>query len=169
LLWHAIFKTKANKEKSPQASLFVAKHRAFTIPTLESNPIEEAYDQIELLGFPLCTYFDMVVQNLQGGIMAKELYKHKNKEVLVYGAMVHTRYNTTSKGDRMRFTTMLDREGNFFDCVHFPLAMAKSPIHGKGVYACYGTVTEEFGFYSLTVSWTKKLALQNDPRYQQAV
>ncbi|NKI25488.1 DNA polymerase III subunit alpha [Arenibacter sp. 6A1] len=169
LLWHAIFKTKANKEKSPQASLFVAKHRAFTIPTLESNPIEEAYDQIELLGFPLCTYFDMVAQDLQGGIMANELYKHKNKEVLVYGAMVHTRYNTTSKGDRMRFTTMLDREGNFFDCVHFPLAMAKSPIHGKGVYACYGTVTEEFGFYSLTVSWTKKLPLQNDPRYQQAV
>jgi DNA polymerase-3 subunit alpha len=59
---------------------------------------------------------------------------------------------------------MLDLEGNFFDCVHFPQAMEQTPVHGKGIYACYGTVTEEFGHYSLEVTATKKQPLKPDPR-----
>ena len=78
--------------------------------------------------------------------------------------MVHTRHNTTSRGERMRFTTMLDMEGEFFDCVHFPQSMEKTPVHGKGIYACYGKPTEEFGHFTLEVIWTKKQHLIPDPR-----
>jgi DNA polymerase-3 subunit alpha len=42
----------------------------------------------------------------------------------------------------------------------------KFPIHGIGVYACYGKVTEEFDFCSLDIIWSKKMALKPDPRSQ---
>ncbi|WP_375587888.1 hypothetical protein [Flagellimonas aurea] len=84
--------------------------------------------------------------------------------MLVFPAMVHTRTNTTSKGEVMRFTTMLDLNGEFFDCVHFPQAMDQTPIHGKGIYTCSGTVTEEFGHHCLEVLATKKQPLKPDPR-----
>lgn len=79
---------------------------------------------------------------------------------------MHTRLSTTSKGEIMRFTTMVDLDGVFFDCVHFPQTMGHTPIHGKGIYACYGTVTEEFGHYSLEVMSTKKQSLKPYPRQQ---
>ncbi|MGS2763772.1 DNA polymerase III subunit alpha [Sinomicrobium sp. M5D2P9] len=164
VLWHAVFKTRAYGKRTPQTLLFKPRHRNFKLPQLPSHPVEDAYDQLELLSFPLCGYYALMDGEPKSRLVYKDFPDHLNKKILVYGAMVHTRTNTTSKGEVMRFTTMLDLEGNFFDCVHFPQAMDQTPIHGKGIYACYGTVTEEFGHYSLEVMATKKQPLKPDPR-----
>ncbi|WP_418501800.1 DNA polymerase III subunit alpha [Flagellimonas sp.] len=164
VLWQAVFKTRAYGKRTRQNLLFKPRHRNFKLPQLPSHPIEDAYDQLELLGFPLCGYYALMDGEPKSQLVYRDFPDHLNKKILVYGAMVHTRTNTTSKGEIMRFTTMLDLNGNFFDCVHFPQAMDQTPIYGKGIYACYGTVTEEFGHYSLEVLATKKQPLKPDPR-----
>lgn len=166
LMWHALFKLNMVKPSTKQATLFKPRHRTFEIPVLQSSFIEEAYDQMELLGFPLCNYFDLVDEELKSNLTAKNLKLYKNKEVLIYGALVNTRFHSTSQGKKMRFSTFTDLEGEFFDAVHFTHVVDKYPIHGEGVYACYGKVSEEYDFYSLDIIWTKKMSIKPDPRNQ---
>ncbi|WP_067028879.1 DNA polymerase III subunit alpha [Allomuricauda sp. CP2A] len=164
VLWQAVFKTKALRRNTFQKLLFKPRHRNFSMPRLPSHPIEDAYDQLELLGFPLCGYYELMDGKVKSRLTASDFEAHADQRIWIYGSMVHTRLNTTSKGDTMRFTTMLDLEGNFFDCVHFPQSMPSTPIHGKGIYLCHGRVTEEFGHYSLEVVTTLKQPLKPDPR-----
>ncbi len=78
--------------------------------------------------------------------------------------MVHTRFHKSSQGKLMRFTSFTDLDGEYFDVVHFTKVVDTYPIHGTGVYACYGRVTEEFDFYSIDIIWSRKLNLKPDPR-----
>ncbi|WP_111309595.1 DNA polymerase III subunit alpha [Confluentibacter sediminis] len=166
LLWESIFKLGANKKDTMQAKLFKPNHKKFQLPTLITTWIENAYDQIELLGFPLCGYFDLVDEVFQDNIRACDMNKHINQNVLLYGALVNTRFHKTSNGKLIRFCTFVDSEGNYFDTVHFTKVVDTYPIHGMGVYACYGKITEEFDFCSLDIIWSKKMSLKQDPRSQ---
>ncbi|WP_053975472.1 DNA polymerase III subunit alpha [Mangrovimonas xylaniphaga] len=164
LLWQAMFKLNKNKLKSSQALLFKPEHKTYKLPKLNGNWLENAYDQMELLGFPLCGYFDLVEETLMPHILVKDFKKYVNKQVLLYGALVHTRFHKTSQGKRIRFCTFIDKEGQYFDTVHFTKVVDLYPIHGIGVYACYGTVTEDHDFCSLDILWSRKLGLRQDPR-----
>ncbi|MDO7173348.1 DNA polymerase III subunit alpha [Mariniflexile sp. AS56] len=164
LLWEAIFKLNVTKQGTTQARLFKPNHRQFNLPTLTITYIEEAYDQIELLGFPLCSYFDLMDEVCQENIKVNELNKYINKDVLLYGILVNTRFHNTSTGKLIRFCTFVDRDGSYFDTVHFTKVVDKYPINGMGVYACYGKVTEEFDFCSLDIIWSNKMSLKPDPR-----
>lgn len=164
LLWQAIFKCNANKAKTPQAKLFKPQQKQFTLPTLKTTAIEEAYDQMELLGFPLCSYFQLINETLKPHIKATALKHHIDENVLLYGSLVNTRFHKTSQGKRIRFCTFIDQEGQYFDTVHFTKVVEKYPIHGLGVYACYGKVTADFDFYSLDITWSRKLQIIPDPR-----
>ncbi len=164
LLWHAIFKVNAAKKRTAQMPLFKSKQRHFELPTLTTSWLEEAYDQMELLGFPLCDYFELVDEPIESTLLAKDMLQYKNQPILLYGILVNSRFHKTSKGQKMRFSTLTDLKGEYFDAVHFPQVVDKYPVHGIGVYACYGKVTEEFDFCSLDVIWSKKLSLKADPR-----
>lgn len=164
LLWQAIFKLNASKRSTGHPKLFQPKQREFPLPRLEHSWLEDAYDQMELLGFPLYDYFDLIAEELKSSLTAKDMPRHKNKAILLYGILVNTRFHTTVQGKEMRFCTFTDLEGNYFDTVHFPQAVGRYPVHGRGVYACYGKVTEEFGHYGLDIIWSKKMPLKPDPR-----
>jgi len=166
LMWQAVFKTKSSKVSTHQDQLFKPEHKKFSIPNLPSNEIENAYDQIELIGFPLSGYFNLMDGDISSRIKAKDFPHLRGQTILIFGGLVHTGLNKTSKGEIMRFSTFFDQQGDFFDCVHFPQAYKKSQVFGKGVYACFGKVTEEFGFFSLEIIWVKKKALKPDPRYE---
>ena len=166
LLWESIFKLNVNKQGTTQARLFKTNHRKFNLPSLKTTFIEEAYDQIELLGFPLCSYFYLIDEVCQENIKASELNRYINQNVLLYGVLVNTRFHKASNGKLIRFYTFVDRAGYYFDTVHFTKVVDKYPIHGISVYECYGKVTEEFDFCSLDIIWTKKLSLKPDPRSQ---
>ncbi|OIQ28487.1 MAG: DNA polymerase III subunit alpha [Bacteroidetes bacterium MedPE-SWsnd-G2] len=160
LLWQAIFKLNAQGKKTIQPKLFAPEHKTYKLPKLEITAIEEAYDQMELIGFPLSNYFNLIDHKIQSQALAKDMPKHKGKPILLYGILVNTRHHKTSKGDIMRFSTFTDLEGAYFDAVHFPNVVEQYPIYGIGVYACYGKVTEEFDFCSLDVIWSKKMPLK---------
>ena len=166
LLWEAIFKLNVSKQGATQARLFKPKHRQFNLPTLTTTNIEEAYDQIELLGFPLGSYFDLIDHVCQENVKASALNKYVNQNVLLYGVLVNTRFHKASNGKLIRFCTFVDGDGHYFDTVHFTKVVAKYPINGIGVYGCYGKVTEAFDFCSLDIIWSKKTPLKPDPRSQ---
>ncbi|MFH4968060.1 DNA polymerase III subunit alpha [Gaetbulibacter sp. M240] len=164
LLWQAMFKLNTGKPHTQQKQLFRPNHKNFTLPELVSGWVEDAYDQMELLGFSLFDYFSMVNESFKSHIMAKDMKTQVNKPVLLYGKLVNTRYHKASNNKLMRFSTFIDRKGDYFDAVHFYHVVEKYPIHGIGVYECFGKVIEEFGFYSIEVIRTRKLALKPDPR-----
>ena len=111
---------------------------------------------MELLGFPLCNYFDLVNENLKPHILAMDMKGHVNRKVLLYGKLVNTRFHKGANGKLMRFCTFVDIKGSYFDTVHFHDTVDRYPIHGIGVYECMGKVIE--------VIATRKLTLKPDPR-----
>ncbi len=164
LHWQAIFKLRTAKKSSGHPLLFKTTHKKFELPSLENNWLENAYDQMELLGFSLYNFFDLVSEDFQIQLKAKDMPEYYNKEILLYGILVNTRFNTTKHGKLMRLSTFIDYDGEYFDAVHFTDVVEKYPLHGGGVYACYGNVTGEFGHYGINVIWTKKMELIPDPR-----
>ena len=152
LLWKAHFRMNKATNKVPQKQLFQIEIKDFDLPAFETSPTDEAYDQIELLGFPLCSPFDLVKNPMSRSVMSKDLHQYINQEVIQYGYLVAVKNTRTSKGDRMQFGTFLDQEGQFIDTVHFPDVAAKYNFSNKGVYKIYGKVIDEFGFLSIEVT-----------------
>ncbi|HOP12893.1 MAG TPA: DNA polymerase III subunit alpha, partial [Lentimicrobium sp.] len=165
LLWEAHMLT-GKKQPEPAAVLFRQPVRHFSLPALVHNPLEDAYDEIELLDFPVSmTYFDMLQTSFRGEINAGQLAENTGKIVRMTGVLVTIKYVRTIKSEIMHFATFFDAEGEFFDSVHFPDIARAYPFRGRGVYLLLGKVVEEFGFPSLEVSKMAKLPMKSDPRY----
>lgn len=166
LLWEATYKLKAipANQKKEQGKLFAMQHKSFAIPKLQNHWLENVYDEMELLGFSIHDYFSLVTEALQSHIKAKEMILYTNKNVLIYGKLVTTRFNKTSQGKLMRLSTFIDADGNYFDAVHFTNVVHAYPINGMGIYACYGKITNRYGFCSMNVIKSKKMSIAGDPR-----
>jgi DNA-directed DNA polymerase III PolC len=164
LLWEAHFRLGNNKKTAPVEMLFDAEVKRFHIPQLSYDTLEDAFDQIELLGFPLCNPFELLKAELTTQVFVREMVLHHNKTVKMVGYLVHIKSTNTSKGKRMQFGTWIDMEGHFLDTTHFPPMAAKYPFRGKGIYELIGKVVEEFDFFSLEMISMKKLEYVHDPR-----
>ena len=165
LLWKAYFKLNKNKSSNNQPLLFKPQHRDFDLPEFEFSKLVEAYDQMELLGFPLCSHFDLLQEPLKPDVLkAKELKNHIGKTVEIYGNLVNAKKTGTSNGKYMYFGTLYDPDGNIFDVVLFPAVAEKYPLRNKGIYHCYGTVVEDLGYISINVKWLIRQTTQTDPR-----
>ena len=171
LLWEAHNMLKGHKPSAVPAtmpSLFkgtVSSHD-YKVPLLEQSALERAFDEIELLGFPLADPFSLADEPLDQGTTAVELPEKLGHFVIAYGYLVTVKDTKTQKGDRMNFATFVDQNGDFLDSVHFPNIAAQFPFRGKGLYKVQGRVVEEFGFYSIEASALYKIAIIPDPRYE---
>lgn len=165
LLWQAhMMMGKTVKVTSPV--LFRQNVRKFELPEFEHNPVEDAYDEIELLDFPVSmSYFDMLKTQFRGEVMARSLKGMTGKQVRMMGALVTIKYVRTVKNEIMQFVTFLDNEGEFFDVVMFPDVLKRNPTRGRGVYLILGTVTDDFGYPSVDAQRMAKLPPKADPRY----
>lgn len=166
LLWEAhmlLDNRKKNEYRSPV--LFEFDVPQFTLPKLRTSVLEDAYDEIELIGFPISlTWFDMLQTHFRGEIIARNLIKHVGKVVKLVGLLVNVKYVWTVKKEVMYFGTFIDYKGNFVDTVHFPNCLKQYPFTGDGVYLILGKVVEEFGHPSVEVQKMARLPLQPDPR-----
>jgi DNA polymerase-3 subunit alpha len=166
LLWEAHLLLGKNMREPDMPMLFTEKPREFKLPELEQTKLEDAYDEMELLGFPVTlSSFDMLETAYRSDITAHELLSHTGKKIRLLGNLVTIKYVHTVKGEWMHFGCFLDMQGEFFDTVNFPNSLKKYPFKGYGVYLILGTVTEEFGFPSITVEKMAKLPFLKDPRY----
>ena len=112
----------------------------YNTPKLPCTQLEDAFDELELLGFPLCNPFEVLVTPVLSELKAKDLMRYKGKQVCVAGYLVTAKRTKTSNGKRMFFGTFLDQDGDFIDTVHFPPIAAKYPFRGKGIYKLTGKV-----------------------------
>lgn len=148
----------------PQPRLFETEQRHFTLPDLPTTAFEEAFDQMELLGFPLCDPFLLARDPLPRGVLVRQLPEMVGKLVQAVGYVVHVKRTSTRNGKPMYFGTFIDREGRFLDTVHFPPSVAAQPYRGRGIYLIKGKVMVEFGYHSIEVSHFEKLPIMTDPR-----
>ncbi len=166
LLWDAHMLLGKTIPAPVSQQLFITPTKNFELPVLVHEKIEDAYDEMELLGFPVSmSGFDLLKTDFRGDVKAKELIRHIGKTVRMVGNLVTIKYVTTVRRDMMNFGTFLDDEGHFFDTVHFSDSLNRYPFRGKGVYLILGKVVEEFGFPSVEVEKLARLEYKGDPRY----
>lgn len=165
LLWEAHLFFGKRKNEVIQNTLFKVSGKQFTLPQLDHSSVEDAYDEIELIGFPVTIcYFDLLKTNFRGEIKAREMLEHTGKTVRMLGQLVTRKYVKTVRGEIMHFGTFIDDEGEFFDTTHFPNSLRQYNFQGYGVYLILGRVEEEFGFPSLVVQKMARLPVVEDPR-----
>ncbi|MEO1261412.1 MAG: hypothetical protein AAFZ15_21595 [Bacteroidota bacterium] len=171
LMWekNAVFNRKIPTGRSRGSGLlFADETEQFDLPTLEEGPFDQAFDEIELLGFPIsCTPFDLLKKQTHptDGVTAAQMPGHLGRMVTMVGYYVTRKDVRTVKRELMFFGTWLDRDGRFFDTVHFPNFIKSSPYRGKGIYRIEGRVVEEYGFPSLEVVKMERLPFRADERY----
>ncbi len=166
LLWNAHHRLNTSPFKGDQQQLFGYTPHAFTLPAFKVETLENAFDEIELLGFPLCHPFLLLKDFVPNNVVAsKNLEAYKNKVITIFGYLITVKNTTTSNQKRMQFGTFLDYYGAWIDTVHFPPVAKTYPFRGKGIYKIVGKVVEEFGFLSIEVMRIERQAYVEDVRY----
>lgn len=162
LLWNAHFILSKSKKTSPTPTLFNRKVKTFNLPELYYHPLEHAYDEIELLGFPVsCSAFELIEKAEYPAIVAAHLKYHIGKNIEIIGKLVHVKRTKASNGKIMSFGVFIDFEGHWIDTVQFPRVEATHPFRGGGCYLIKGKVVEEFGFVSIEATEIHRIANVN--------
>jgi DNA polymerase-3 subunit alpha len=167
LLWKAHLYHNRSKNKQPVPQLFEQEQKTFHLPQLTEQTLELAFEQMELLGFPLCNPFDLLKNEIPVHTMANELHQFLGLRIHTYGYLVALKQSKTSKGDMMFFGTFIDRNGDIIDTVHFPEVARRFPFYGKGIYLLIGVISEEFGYYSIEIGEMVKQAFMEDIRFSE--
>ncbi|WP_299220825.1 DNA polymerase III subunit alpha [uncultured Aquimarina sp.] len=165
LLWEAHFKINGTPLNYNQPLLFKEKRTEYKLPKFKTSRLEDAFEQIESFGFPLCGYYEIMTSKPLNQNRANQLKEYLNKKIDIYGYLIAMKNTKTSKGKRMGFGTFLDQFGDVFDTVLFPPVQEKYKLRHKGIYRMYGKVVNEFGYLSIEVIKIIKQDYIQDPRY----
>jgi len=168
LLWDAHLLLGHAPKRKPTQTLFLPNPKTYTLPSLYTAAFEDAFDQLELFGFPLCSPFSLLREAPKNCLLAKELPQHVGKKVALSGYLITAKMTSTSNRKKMFFGTFIDQEGAWLDSVHFPEIAERYPFRGRGIYRVEGKVTEEFGCYAIEATYMEKLSIIEDPRYADA-
>jgi len=157
LLWQAHLNKSQAKKEQPEM-LFQLENQHFEFPDFKNNALQNAYDEMELYGFPVSlTWFDLLKTNFRGELMACQMLNFVGKRYRMLGKLVTVKNFRTFKGEPMALATFIDATGEAFDTVLFPQVFKNYPFQGDGVYLLLGKVTEEFGQASLQVEKMERL------------
>lgn len=166
LMWqkNAVFNPKNKFETT--GFLFADTSEHYVLPQLVEGECDQAFDEIELLGFPLCSPFDLLKNTIpKDTLLSKKMSHFSNKKIKIIGYYVCRKSVRTSNGKLMSFGTWVDSEGQYFDTVHFPPSLQRSSFRGKGIYLIYGKVVLDFDFPSVEVEQMERLAWRGDERF----
>ncbi|MGY0035941.1 helix-hairpin-helix domain-containing protein [Pedobacter sp. NJ-S-72] len=166
LLWdiHSLLGTKV--KSVAEAQLFETETKHYQLPELVNTTLEDAYHELELLGFPLSlSFFDLLQTDYRGDIRTNELITYVGQVVKMVGLYVCEKKQYIPKtikrcGSGLSF---LDADGNFFDTTHFSSSTPSYPFRGSGCYLILGKVVEDFGFPSVEVIKFAKLPIVANP------
>ncbi|WP_134091904.1 DNA polymerase III subunit alpha [Olivibacter sp. XZL3] len=165
LLWEAHLLLGTDKKRNNGPALFEGMSRKPVLPKLESSVVEDLYDELELIGFPVSgSLFDLARSGYRGDTLACDLLSREGQTVRMVGDFVAEKQVRTRRGELMKFGTFLDERGLFFDTVHFPPSLKRYPLNGNGLYLLEGRVVVEFGCASLEIAKCGKMPLKGDPR-----
>ena len=171
LLWeaHTLYQNNSNNLEYQRNSLFEINSIEYAYPQMKDSLIENALDELELLGFTVsASYFDLLKTKQRTKISGDNLDVYIGKKVRIMGQLIHIKNVTTTNGKRMSFGTFIDNNNSLFDTINFPTSLAKYPFTGNGIYLIEGEVTQDFKHPSIEVSKMARLPLIEDPRYAQS-
>lgn len=165
LLIEARFLMSGNKPDHKQLTLLEEPQKNYKLPKIERNPFEDAFDEIEILGFPVSfNPFDLLQTKYRGTVMAKDLTKFHKQQVKMMAYLISRKHVPTKRGT-MYFGTWIDAEGEYFDTAHFPNCLGEYPFQGGGCYLLLGIVEVDFHFPTITIHKMAKMPFIPDPRY----
>ena len=142
--------------------------KEYTLPVLQRSDYEDAFDEIELLGFPVsCSPFDLLQTKFRGDVLAKDLLNYHKKTIRMLAYLISRKQVPTKMGT-MYFGTWIDAEGAFFDTAHFADCLKKYPFQGGGCYLLLGQVEVDFHFPTITITKMAKMPFIADPRYSNS-
>lgn len=161
LLWEANFLQGHQQQQAPVASrLFREPPLELVLPELPAYPLEDVYDQVELMGFPLHNPFPMADDDPLLYVPATKMANHLAQTITMMGYLITYKPVRTVKGDTMCFGTFIDVQLDWIDTVHFPDSLQRYPLQGNGFYRLTGKVVEDFGVYNLEVHQMHKIGLK---------
>ncbi len=150
LLWEANFLQKKNQPALHVGlALFEDKPVEFQLPELVDLPLDDLYDEMEILGFTLTNPFTMVDDDPGSYVDARDFEKHIGKTVTVLVYFIARKHVVTKNHDQMFFGTFVDQHLDWVDTVHFPDSAQQYPLHTGGFYKITGKVVADFGVTSL--------------------
>ncbi|WP_294314259.1 DNA polymerase III subunit alpha [uncultured Chryseobacterium sp.] len=137
----------------------------FRLPELKRERFEDAFDEIEIIGFPVsCTPFDLLQTKYRGSVLVKDLPLYHKRQVKMLAYLISRKHVPTKKG-AMYFGTWIDANGEYFDTAHFPDSLKEYDFQGGGCYLLLGTVEIDYHFPTVTVHKMAKMQMIPDPRY----
>jgi DNA-directed DNA polymerase III PolC len=161
LLWDAYLYFGKQKKPDMGMGLFDEEIKNYKLPQLDRQSLEDAFDELELLEFPLCDPFMLLPTSDRGDTAARQMMSKLKKTVRMIGYLVTTKDTYTKDRKLMHFGTFYDHEGYVFDTTHFPEETKKYPFRGKGFYLIEGKVVEDFGYPMIEVKYMEKLPMVN--------
>ncbi len=161
LLWKANFAQKHLAAIPDSPALFREPPMDFTLPDFPDYPLEDALDEINVLGFALTDMFRLCADDGKGMALAHQLPELLGKNVEMLGQLVTTKDVRTVNREHMAFGTFLDAKGDWLDTVHFPNSLKRFPFQGKGFYKIRGKVVEDFGTFAVDVHGMWKVGLKD--------
>ncbi|HIB8181456.1 TPA: DNA polymerase III subunit alpha [Elizabethkingia anophelis] len=165
LLIEARFLLSKQEYKSKTLTLFQQPQKDYQLPFIQRNPYEDAFDEIEILGFTVsCSIFDLLQTKYRGHVLVKDLFKYHKKAVKMLAYLISRKHVPIENGS-MYFGTWIDAEGQYFDTAHFPNSLLRFPFKEGGIYLLLGTVEIDYHFPTITISKMAKMPLIPDPRY----
>lgn len=165
LLWEVLMKVNKTP-KQRNNPMFKLEGTSFKLPEFKISQLEIAFDEQELLGFPLCNPFELLCKDQHSNsVKVIELHQHIKKIISIEGYFVTVKNTVTSDGKRMFFGTFIDRNGDFIDTVHFPSVIKCYPLRGRGIYIITGKVLSEFDCISIEVTTMYRKNFIQDTRY----
>jgi DNA polymerase-3 subunit alpha len=119
LLIEARFLLSKNQYKTKIISLFDEPQKNYELPAIDRNPFEDAFDEIEILGFPVSySIFDLLKTKHRGDVLVKDLLKYHKKQVRMLAYLISRKHvpikmkNHPGKKDDMYFGTWIDAKDN---------------------------------------------------------
>lgn len=165
LLIEARFLLSKNKYNIKIISLFDEPQKDYQLPLIKRDKFEDAFDEIEIIGFPVSfSIFDLLQTKYRGHVMVKDLPKYHKRQVKMLAYLISRKHVPIEKGT-MYFGTWIDAEGQYFDTAHFPDSLSKFPFKEGGIYLLLGTVEIDYHFPTVTITKMAKIPLIPDPRY----
>jgi DNA-directed DNA polymerase III PolC len=160
LLWEGDFFQKKSRALAPAGqALFREAPMHLSLPALPVYEMEDVYDEVELLGFPVRDPFVLVDEDPLRYHTARDLPGRVGQVITVMGYHITHKPVRTIKGQTMSFGTFLDVRKDWIDTVHFPVVhAAQAPT--AGFFKITGKVVEEFGVYSLEVLGMEKVGIK---------
>ncbi len=164
LFWEVYLHLGSSPKPLPIYELFVSPRRNYVLPSFDHHVLEDAYQELELLGYPVSmTDFDLLQSRYRGDVCAAELLSKEGQTVKMVGNFVCQKTVRTVKNTKMWFGTFIDVAGDFFDTVHFPANTPVYPFQGRGCYLILGKVVVDFNVPSVEVIRFAKLPIRPHP------